>query len=164
MIIFTIIHIVLSNGPIIAFDLSGVLFEYTWGTQFYIEMLDTLIISIVMIALEIAEMIRLRRYLKEQQPLNYHQVQADSVMNVSEMDDGGVDRRLREDMLKSIMGKVKANQDMFLNNRLDDLFSKNGHRKCNSWGFFANEKELDPRLTKSLPISPNGEAAVNFNN
>ena len=32
MIAFTIAHIILSNGVIIAFDLSGILFSYEWGT------------------------------------------------------------------------------------------------------------------------------------
>lgn len=152
MIAFTVVHAVLSNGLIIAFDLSGLIFEYEWGTQLYIIMIETLLISIAMIILEILELIKLKHYLKETP--GYQQVYSDSVMNVSEMGDQSYDKKMREDMLKQIMGKVKGNQDLFLNNKLDDLFSKFGNRRCNSMIQFDNEKEKDPRLTKSLPHSP----------
>lgn len=60
-------------------------------------------------------------------------------------------------MLKNIMGKVKNNQDLFLNNNLDELFSKFGDRRCNSMIQFDNDKEDDPRRTKSEPSSPQSD-------
>jgi len=137
-----------SNVLFIVYDLSGFLVAFTWGTELYIVMLETCIISGCLIVLEIVEFFKLNQYLTAG---SYTQVNSDSVMNVSDMD---LDKRRREDMLKSIMGKVKNNQDLFLNNNLDELFSKFGNRRCNSMTQFENEKEEDPRKTKSLPSSP----------
>ncbi len=76
------------------------------------------------------------------------------MMNVS---DSGFDKKMREDMLKNIMGKVRNNQDMFLNNDLDDILKRFGERKCESMREFDNDKEEDPRKTKSVPASPKSD-------
>jgi hypothetical protein len=65
MIAFTVIHIFLTNGLIILFDVSGLL-KYDRGTQFYYEMLETAVISIIMLILELIEFIKLKEYLKEE--------------------------------------------------------------------------------------------------
>ena len=70
-------------------------------------MIETALISIVMIILELIELIKLKEYLKDGPA--YQQVYSDSVMNASDMDDQSYDKKMREDMLKNIMGKVKAN-------------------------------------------------------
>ena len=44
-------------------------------------------------------------------------------MSVSEYPaPGNEDARIRSETLKTLMGKVKANQDLLLNNKLDNLF------------------------------------------
>ena len=139
-----------SNALFIIYDLSGFLVDFTWGTELFIVMLETCIISGCLIILEVVEFFKLNQYLLAG---SYAQVNSDSVMNASEMD-SGFDKKMREDMLKNIMGKVKNNQDLFLNNNLDDLFSRFGARRCNSMGQFENDREEDPRRTKSLPASP----------
>ena len=103
--------------------------SFTWGTQLYINMIESAVLSIIIAHLEIVELFFIKKYLQDD--LNYYQVNHDSVMNVSEMP-SNEDARLRSETLKTIMGKVKANQDLFLNNKLDELFESFGHRRCNS--------------------------------
>jgi hypothetical protein len=52
------------NCIILFFDISGLLF-YKWGTQIYINMIETAIISLVIMALQIAELCKLKKYLQE---------------------------------------------------------------------------------------------------
>jgi hypothetical protein len=67
-------------------------------------------------------------------------------MNASSMmDDGIVDKKLREDMLKRIMQQVKGNKDLFLNNKLDELLQQFGARRCKSMIGLDSIKEEDPR-------------------
>ena len=50
-------------------------------------------------------------------------------------------------MMKNLLRNVKTNQDMFLNNKLDDLLNMFGDRRCKSMIEFGTgwEKEEDPR-------------------
>lgn len=157
MIAFTVVHIFATNGLIILFDVSG-LAKFDLSTQFTLSMIDTALIAIMMIVLELIEFIKLKHYLKD--TLEYQEVHADSVMNVSEMpDDGSYDKKMRAEMLQTIMSKVRGNQDLFLNNRLDELFDKFGVRRCNSMSLLNRDREADPRQVKSEPVSPTGEAS-----
>jgi hypothetical protein len=48
-----------SNILFLIYDVSGFLDDFTWGTQLYIVMLETAIISVVMIILEMIEFLKL---------------------------------------------------------------------------------------------------------
>lgn len=72
-----------SNILMIIYDLSGFFLDFEWGTQLYIIMLETLILSLLLIALEVWEFFMLNKYLNM---ASYQQVFSDSVMNASEMD------------------------------------------------------------------------------
>ena len=65
-------------------------------------------------------------------------------------------------MLKKIMNQIKGNKDLFLNNKLDELISQFGPRRCKSMTGFENDMEDDPRRTKSEPMSPRGEEDFTF--
>ena len=85
-------------------------------------MIESASLSILIALLEIVEFFFIKHYLRDE--LAYYQgVNHDSVMSVSEYPQpGNEDARIRSETLKTLMGKVKANQDLFLNNKLDDLF------------------------------------------
>lgn len=77
-------------------------------------------------------------------------------MNASIPDDEAMlaERKLREDMLKSIMNQIKGNRDLFLNNKLDELLEQFGNRKCKSMIGLDNELEEDEREIRSYPLTP----------
>lgn len=60
-------------------------------------------------------------------------------------------------MMKNLLRNVKTNQDMFLNNKLDDLLNLFGDRRCKSMIEFGTgwDKEDDPRRVITWPLSPN---------
>jgi len=60
-------------------------------------------------------------------------------------------------MMKNLLRNVKTNQDMFLNNKLDDLLNMFGDRRCKSMIEFGTgwDKEDDPRRCITWPLSPN---------
>jgi len=60
------------------------------------------------------------------------------------------------------MKNVKGNRDHFLNNKLDELITKFGPRRCQSMTGLGNELEDDPRRTKSEPSSPGKDGGANF--
>ena len=59
--------------------------------------------------------------------------------------------------MKNLLRNVKTNQDMFLNNKLDDLLNMFGDRRCKSMIEFGTgwDKEDDPRRVITWPLSPN---------
>lgn len=59
-------------------------------------------------------------------------------------------------MMKNLLMNVKTNQDMFLNNKLDDLLDMFGDRKCKSMIELGTgwAKEEDPRQVITWPLSP----------
>lgn len=128
----------------IGIDVIGLL-NSEWGNQLYINMIESALISLLMIIFNIAELARVNKYIEDDTPF-YKFVNSDSVMNVSSQDDN-FDKKLREEMLKKIMNQIKGNKDLFLNNKLDELLSQFGPRRCKSMIGLDNDKEEDPRRT-----------------
>jgi len=58
--------------------------------------------------------------------------------------------------MKILIGDVKRNQDLFLNNKLDDLLKMFGDRKCRSAVELSTgwEKVQDPRKIVTWPMTP----------
>ena len=59
-------------------------------------------------------------------------------------------------MIKNLLGNVKNNHGIFLNNKLDDLLQQFGDRRCKSCIEFSTgwEKVDDPRVLLTWPLSP----------
>ena len=117
-----------------------------FDNQLSITLIETAIISLVLMVLEFVELCRLRSYLGDDIKLDY-----DALVN--QMNES-MDKKLRQDILKQIMNHVKGNKDLNLNNRLDDLLTDMGPRRTKSMIEFGNELEDDPRRTRSEPNSP----------
>jgi hypothetical protein len=62
--ILTIINIILSLLPMIFIDIYG-LIKYSWGNQFYIIMIETLVLSLFMLAMTIWEFKQQKKTMKE---------------------------------------------------------------------------------------------------
>jgi len=58
--------------------------------------------------------------------------------------------------MKNLLLNVRTNQDMFLNNKLDDLLNQFGDRRCKSMIELGTgwDKEDDPRRNITWPLSP----------
>ena len=67
-----------------------------------------------------------------------------------------VDLSARELLMKHLVRNIKGNQDMFLNNRLDDLLQRFGDRKCKSMIELGTgwDKVDDPRNLVTWPLAP----------
>jgi hypothetical protein len=67
-----------------------------------------------------------------------------------------LNKEQRSEMMKRLIGDVKKNQDLFLNNKLDDLLKMFGDRKCRSAVELSTgwEKVQDPRKIVTWPLTP----------
>lgn len=137
----------MSTCIILAVDVVGILsLGLKFDTQLNITLIETLILSMILMILEFVELCRLKSYLGDDVKLDYEAL-------VNQMNES-MDKKLRQDMLKQIMNHVKGNKDLNLNNRLDDLLTDMGPRRTKSMIEFGNELEDDPRGTRSEPVSP----------
>ena len=71
-----------------------------------------------------------------------------------------LDKDSREVMMKNLLKNVRSNQDMFLNNKLDDLLNLFGDRRCKSMIELGTgwDKEDDPRVCITWPLTPSKKA------
>jgi len=112
---------------LICADISG-LVDLEWGTQLYITMIETLILSIFNIiagAWELKNLVVILDEVEEgmaKMPRPYY--------NGESIDD--LSKEQKENLLKGLMSKVKNNKALFLNNKLDDLIASFGDRRCKS--------------------------------
>lgn len=127
MICFGIIHMISVDLLLICADISG-LVDLEWGTQLYITMIETLILSIFNIvagAWELKNLVVILDEVEEgmaKMPRPYY--------NAESIDD--LSKEQKENLLKGLMSKVKNNKALFLNNKLDDLIASFGDRRCKS--------------------------------
>lgn len=72
-----------------------------------------------------------------------------------------MDKDERAHMMKGLLAKVKKNQNLFLNNKLDELLDEFGERRCKSMIELPTgwPKEEDPRQIYTVPLTPKGRAA-----
>lgn len=60
MDIFTVMNIAFVLTPLIAIDLYGC-FKYNWGGQFYVVIIETIILSVAILPITIYDMVKLKR-------------------------------------------------------------------------------------------------------
>lgn len=154
MTIFCCIHIV-GDAALIILDISSLLQGWEW-TQLHIEIVETLVLSIIGMLLGIWELYKLKEILKYSEP-NQRLLAKKSLFNISSVPpEDYMDKDSRETMMKGLLAKVKFNKDRFLNNKLDELLQDFGDRRCKSmidletgWA-----KEEDPRKITTWPLTP----------
>jgi len=83
IIIFSIVHILSSNCPILAVDVVGMIY-LKWGTQLYITMIETLILALLMVIMGSVELSKLKDYIDDDDIPPYRAVNADSVMSAAQ--------------------------------------------------------------------------------
>jgi len=144
---FTFVHIGLCNGVIIAIDVYSQL-SFTMSTQIGITHIESGVIAVVMIVLQLWELRGIRRYVM----LEYNQMDPDSFSITEEK----ADKHNRREMLKKIMQQCKGNQDLIndANGKPNDLTPRDVRRRCNSMTNMIQELETDPREIKSEPPKP----------
>jgi hypothetical protein len=91
IIIFTVVHLIFSCCVIIGVDIMG-LISVKYGTQLYTTLIETAIISFLMMILEFVDLCRLKHYLGDDVHVDY-----DALVN--QMNES-MDKKLRQDMLK----------------------------------------------------------------
>ena len=85
--------------PILGYDAIGLITMH-WGTQLYITMIETAILSIGIFILTLIELCKLKRLLQDRSP-SYKQVNSDSSMMTR--NDDASDKKSRKKALKAIM-------------------------------------------------------------
>lgn len=117
-----------------------------------------LILSILLIAFGCIELYQLKNYLQyneTSQKSKWGMTNSRQKWDVSSGNDF-LDKDSREQMMKNLLRNVRTNQDMFLNNKLDDLLNQFGDRRCKSMIELGTgwDKEDDPRRNITWPLSP----------
>lgn len=153
MMWFCIAHFITIDLFLICIDVTG-LMHIEWGNQIYITMIETLVLSLAGIALGAYELFRLKEYLaytEEGKKKGMFRVQGG-------MEDDLMDKDERAHMMKGLLAKVRKNQNLFLNNKLDELLDEFGDRKCKSMINLETgwPKEEDPRQIYTVPLTPKG--------
>jgi len=100
----TVTSAVFSYAPIVASDIVGLVTLY-WGNQLYINIIETLILSLSMSILQIVELISLKKNVSDQ----YNPLGLDSMPTVTQ----GIDPETKESMIRSIVGKVNQPRGIF---------------------------------------------------
>jgi len=115
-------------------------------------MIETFLLSLIGIVLGAWELYRLKdelAYNEKDQKKGLLKVQGG-------LDDDLMDKDERAHMMKGLLAKVKKNQNLFLNNKLDELLNEFGDRKCKSMINLPTgwPQEDDPREIITVPLSP----------
>jgi hypothetical protein len=117
-------------------------------------MIETLVLSLLGLALGAIELYKLKEYLaytEEGKKKGMFRVKGG-------MEDDLMDKDERAHMMKGLLAKVRKNQGLFLNNKLDELIDEFGDRKCKSMIELPTgwPKEEDPRQIHTVPLTPKG--------
>jgi hypothetical protein len=131
------------------------------NNQFWITVIETLVLSILSVVLGSYELWHLKKLLA------YTETPKDKarlkLTSKQEWSDDDLDRKFNKEKMsqrRMLMGdllkNVKHNKQLFLNNKLDELLSAFGDRKCNSMMDLGTGWALedDPRMVVTWPISP----------
>ena len=127
--------------------------------QLFIQSMECIIISIILIILQI---MLLKNWEEYRLPFKMKDVKANylfkraKLANLKIEDWGGDDELMPE--WNKYMHFYKFNE-IFLDNKLEELLNIFGRRQCKSCIEFGTGQELeeDPRRTRSWPLSPRGE-------
>jgi hypothetical protein len=125
-------------------------------------MIETLVLSILSIILGAIELWKLKDILQ----YTAETVNKKSKLNTANTDsedEKDLDKKFdktkmkdRREMMGSLLKQVKYNKALFLNNKLDELLTSFGDRKCKSMHDLGTGWVLedDPRLMVTWPVSP----------
>jgi hypothetical protein len=125
-------------------------------------MIETLVLSVLSIILGAIELWKLKdllAYTRAQKKVKLMNKNEDSSSDDGNDWDKKFDKKKMEDrrlMMGNLLKQVKHNKQLFLNNKLDELLTQFGNRRCKSMMDLATgwDLEMDPRLAVTWPISP----------
>jgi len=146
---YGILTLVLVDLLLVCIDIPGII-QIEWGNQLIITMIETLVISLIIMGLSIYELKDLNDVLEYTWATKGSKWKVESVYEDPEDSRDVLDKSEREAMMKKVLGTVKGHKGILINNKLDELLDEFGSRKCRSchdpfWGSTNNEPEADPR-------------------
>ena len=165
---FGIISMII-DGLIICVCVAALLTMEAFSNMLWITTLEVAVLSFLLIIFGCIELFRLKTYLKYVEDADNAESETKALysgskgrgvrFNASSGNDF-MDKDSREVMMTKLLRNVKQNQDMFLNNKLDDLLNLFGDRRCKSMIDLGTgwDKEDDPRLCHTWPLSPSKAA------
>ncbi len=158
---YQIAYIICIDLSLICIDITG-LTQVESGNQLYITMIETLVLSILSIILGSIELWKLKEILAYTEPPRNKNKKLNK-SNESSSDNENLDKKFdkekmkdRREMMGNLLKQVKHNKQLFLNNKLDELLTQFGDRKCKSMMDLGTGWNLedDPRMIVTWPISP----------
>ena len=156
MTVFCIVHMLI-DAAIICIAAAGLYEAEPMGNNLYIVMIETGVLSLIGIILGLIELFKMKDYLKyteQQSKLKWGSGPKRYDVSSANMD--FMDKDSRQHMIKNLLGNVKNNQGIFLNNKLDELLAQFGDRRCRSCIEFSTgwDKYDDPRMLVTWPLTP----------
>ena len=130
----------------------------------WITCVEVAALSLFLIIFGCIELYKMKDYLAYNEAPKTGTLGWDSKTNRNKFDVSSVndflDKDSREVMMKNLLKNVRSNQDMFLNNKLDDLLNLFGDRRCKSMIELGTgwDKEDDPRVCITWPLTPSKKA------
>lgn len=156
MTIFCIVAMVI-DALCICVCIASLITMSAFSNMLWITTVEVAVLSLLLIIFGCIELYMLKQYLSynEQPKATWGSSNTRQKFDVSSANDF-LDKDSREVMMKNLLRNVKTNQDMFLNNKLDDLLNMFGDRRCKSMIELGTgwDKEDDPRRVITWPLSP----------
>ena len=123
MSVFCIIAMVI-DAMLICLCVAGLLTMNVFSNMLWVTTVEVAVLSLLLIIFGCIELCLLRDYLSynEQHKAAWSSTNSRAKFDVSSANDF-LDKDSREVMMKNLLRNVKTNQDMFLNNKLDDLLN-----------------------------------------
>lgn len=157
MTIFCIVAMVI-DALIICLCIASLITMNVFSNMLWVTTVEVAVLSLFLIIFGCIELYMMKQY------LSYNEVNKKATwsssntrqrFDVSSANDF-LDKDSREVMMKNLLRNVKTNQDMFLNNKLDDLLNQFGDRRCKSMIELGTgwDKEDDPRRCITWPLTP----------
>jgi hypothetical protein len=120
MMCVSIFNIFFTLLPIIIVDIYG-LIVLSWGTQFYIILIETLILCLLILLLTILEFCCVRSLSKKYEELEQNSISSEKL----DFEDDDLDKKMRKDALKGIIKAMDHNPTMFDENHVEDRIMNN---------------------------------------
>ena len=164
---YTIAWIICVDVALICIDITC-LTMIEDNNQFWITVVETLVLSIVSFLLAVIELCKVKKSLEYTAPKKdklrvRHNNTDDDDINDSWEGYDELDKKFDKEkmterrlLMDDLLKQVKHNKLLFLNNKLDELINAFGNRKCKSMLDLGTGWPLedDPRLTITWPCSP----------
>jgi hypothetical protein len=162
---YQIVWLICIDLCLICIDITGLTkVENPWSgapwNQLYVTMIETLVLSLFSIILGCIELWKLKIILGyTEEKKKEKRFRNDDSESSSENLDKKFDKnkmKERREMMSKLLKQVKHNKLLFLNNKLDELLTAFGDRRCKSMLDLGTgwELEADPRMANTWPCSP----------